>query len=76
MLEKEFQYFKQNRNELVKTHLNEYVVIKGEEIIGFFPSEEKALRAMSEHELGTFIVQQCIPEDLDIYKYHSRVAFT
>ena len=76
MLEKEYAYFSANRDGLVKEHAHEYVVIKGEEIKGFFPSENAALEAMRNHELGTFLIQHCVPEEQEIRRYHSRAEFS
>ncbi len=75
MLEKEYDYFVSLRDRLVEEHRGEYVIIKDNEIIGFYPSENAAITAMTGHELGTFLVQQCIPEDESIQKYHSRANF-
>ncbi|RKX85402.1 MAG: hypothetical protein DRP57_03825 [Spirochaetes bacterium] len=75
MLEKEYKYFLSIRDKLVKEHPNEYVVIRDENILGFYPSEEDALKNMSNYELGTFLVQECIPEDHNIHRHHSRVVF-
>jgi hypothetical protein len=77
MLEKEYEYFKKIRSALIKDHLNEFVVIKKEEILGFYPSFEQAIEDTSKnHQLGTFIVQKCVPKDLDVHRYHSRVIFS
>jgi hypothetical protein len=43
-LEQEYKYFLSHLEEFSKTHLNEFVVIKGEQLVGFFNSYEKALR--------------------------------
>ena len=75
MLEKEYDYFVSVRDRLVKEHRGEYVIIKDNETIGFYPSENAAITAMTGNELGTFLVQQCIPEDESIQKYHSRAIF-
>jgi len=44
-LQQEYDFFLAHLEELMKTHLNEFVVIKGAQIIGFFDSYEKSLRA-------------------------------
>ena len=36
MLEVEYNFFEKNRDNFIKEHNNEYVIIKGEEAIGFF----------------------------------------
>ena len=44
-LEKEYKFFIAHREEFSKTHLHQFVLIKGEEVINFFPSYEPSLRA-------------------------------
>ena len=43
-LEQEYKFFISRLEEFSKAHLNEFVLIKGEQLIGFFGSYEKALR--------------------------------
>lgn len=77
MLEKEYNYFKRIRSQLVKDHLSEFVVITGEKVLGFYNSIDEAIQATSaDHELGSFIIQECIPEGAEINRYHSRVVLT
>ncbi len=39
MLEKEFKYFKDHQEELVKKHEGKYLVIVGEEVVGVYNAE-------------------------------------
>lgn len=39
MLEKEFKYFKDHQEELVKKHEGKYLVIVGKEVVGGYDSE-------------------------------------
>ena len=41
-LEKEYIYYQTNKDKLIREHLGEYTLIKGEEIVGYFSSEKKA----------------------------------
>ena len=76
MINKDFEYFNNHREELLKDHKNEYVVIKDASIVGFFKEQAEAFKAMRDSELGTFIVQKCIPESEEIKEFHTRrVAF-
>ena len=43
-LKQEYKFFISHLAEFSKDHLHQFVVIKGEKIIGFFNSYEKALR--------------------------------
>lgn len=75
MLEKEYEYFLSVRNRLINEHRGEYVVIKDKDVVGFFSSENDAIEAMNDHELGTFLIQHCIPEEESLQKFHSRALF-
>lgn len=75
MLEKEYNYFLSIRDKLVEEHLNEFVVIKNNTIIGYYLTEKEAIENTVNEELGTFLIKQCTPDDQDIQKYHSRAVF-
>lgn len=75
-LEKDFQYFLSNREELLKKHEGKWLVIKGEKVIGVFDDQMKAIEETSKaEELGTFLVQKC-DRSKESYSqtFHSRVA--
>jgi hypothetical protein len=75
-LEKEFQYYLDNQDELVKKYNGKLIVIKNLEVIGSFDSEIDAIEAMEgKHELGTFIIQKCEHGNTNYTQtFHSRVA--
>lgn len=75
-LEKEFQFFKEHQNELVEKYIGRFIVIKDQEIIGDYDTELEALENSKEdHELGTFLIQHCLPgEDTYTQTFHSRVV--
>jgi hypothetical protein len=75
MLEKEYDYYKKHLPEFLKDHSGEFVVIQGESVNGYYPSEAEALASMKEAELGTFFVKQCLPLDETIAQYYSRAVF-
>ncbi len=76
-LEKEFEYYLEHQDELVKKFNGKFVVIKNEEILGAYANQLEAIEKTSEkHELGTFLVQKCEPGDESYTQtFHSRVAF-
>lgn len=78
MLEKEFQYYLDNQEELVKSYNGKFLVIKGDSVIGVFDSEEEAFfETEKNHEPGTFLIQFCEPgEGSYTQSFHSRVSFT
>jgi len=76
-LEKEFKYYLEHQDELVKKYNGKFIVIKNREVIGAFDSELEAIEKTAEkHELGTFLVQKCEPgSESYTQTYHSRVTF-
>ena len=78
MLDKEFQYYIDHQQELLKEHEGKYIVVKDCGVVGSYPSMEDALadcirRGM---EPGTFLVQKCSKGDTDYTQtFHSRVIF-
>ena len=76
-LEKEFEYYLDHQDELVKKYNGKFVVIKGCSVIGAYDSELQALEETTKiHEMGTFLVQKCEPgSDSYTQSFHSRVSF-
>ena len=77
-LEKEFKYYLDNQDELVKKYKGQVIAIKNQKVIGVYDSEITAIQETSKNEsLGTFLVQKCTL-DKENYKqtYHSRVVFS
>ena len=68
-LKKDFQYFLDNKSELVKKYGGMYIVIVGCNVVGSFYSVEK-------YGLGNFVIQLCSEnEEAYTQTYHSRVSF-
>jgi len=77
MLEKEFQYYLDNQEDFVKKYSNKFLVIKNQEVVGVYNTKEGAYDdATSKFELGTFLIQQCLPGTLGhTQTFHSQVVF-
>lgn len=77
MLEKEFNFFKEHKDELQIKYLGKTIVIKNEEVVGVYATEAEALQeASKKFELGTFLIQQISAKEKDyIQRFHSRVSF-
>ena len=61
-LKKELDYFKANQSELVKQYKGKFLVIKDQQVQGIYDSEINAYtNAKKKFELGTFLIQQCLP---------------
>lgn len=73
-LEKEFRYYLAHRDQIIRDHQGEFVVIKDEKIICVYPSENEAIKATTKkHALGTFLVQKAeVGSETQVF--HSRVA--
>ena len=74
-LQKEFNYYIKNREELVKNYEGKYLVIKDEQILGVYDTQRQAIKeTMKDYELGTFMVHLVKPGDDDIKRtFRSRV---
>ncbi|MBW8049184.1 MAG: hypothetical protein FVQ77_02360 [Cytophagales bacterium] len=61
MLDKEFKYYLDNQDKLVKKYTGKYLVIKDNEVIGVHDTELDAYNKTQEqgHKLGTFLIQRC-----------------
>lgn len=77
MLDKEYNYYLQNQDELAKVYQDRYIVIKGEKVIGDYESLADAYQNTKiEHELGTFLIQLCeSTKSTHKQTFHSRVVF-
>ena len=62
MLTKELKYYSYNRNELLKKHLNKFVVIKGQRILASYETHDIAYEeTIKTFPSGTFLIQHCLP---------------
>ena len=77
MLEREFKYFRDNQNELVKKYLDKYIGIVGEEVKGAYDDVGTAYQeSIKLYKPGSFLIQQCKPgKDAYTQTFHSRVRF-
>jgi len=77
-LQKQLEYFKSHQNELVKKYEGKFIVIKDQEVQGAYNTEIEAYTdAKKKFELGTFLIQQCLPgQESYTQTFHSRVTFS
>ena len=77
MLDTEYSFYKKNMADFNTKYADRFIVIKDETIIGDFETIELAMEeGLRQFEPGTFLVKQCIPEDDQIMRFHSRVSFS
>ncbi|MFP5042699.1 DUF5678 domain-containing protein [Parasediminibacterium sp. JCM 36343] len=77
MLEKEFQYYLEHQEEFVKKYADQFLVIKNQEVVGVYESKQETYnKAVATYELGTFLIQHCLPGELGhTQTFHSQVIF-
>ena len=76
-LEKEFEYYLKNQDQLVAQYRGRVIVIKDQQVFGDYADEITAIEAaQKKHPLGTFLVQRCEPGSAGFTQtFHSRVSF-
>ncbi|MBE0674887.1 MAG: hypothetical protein IH591_09525 [Bacteroidales bacterium] len=77
MLEREFKYYRDHQEELVKLFNGRTLVIIGEKVVGDYESFEEALiESQEKYEPGTYLIQKCAPgEDNFTHTFHTRAIF-
>jgi len=76
-LDKEYQFFKENRGKFLTEYRNKFLVIKDQKIIGVYDTESEAYqKTIEKNKLGTFLLQQCVEEENEQKAiFHTRVIF-
>ena len=63
-LDREFEFYRANKESLLSKYENKFIVIVGHEIIGVFDNEMEAINHTRKiHQLGTFFVQHVVKND-------------
>jgi len=76
MISDEFAFYDANQADIVRGHIDEFVVIKDRQVRGYYKLEDDAFESMIGEELGTFMVKLCKEPGTDIMEYHNNaVAF-
>lgn len=75
-LERDFNYYLENKSTLLADYLGKFIVIKDCKVIGSFDDRLKAVIETSKtHKVGTFLVQHVLPGNEEEHaRFHSRVA--
>lgn len=78
MLEKEFDFYLKNQEQLVKEYEGKFIVIKNQSVIGSYSSHHEAYdETIKTEELGTFLIQHCLPgSDSYTQTFHSQVIIS
>ena len=65
MLEREFEFYENNKIEIRKKYLGKQIVIVGNEIIGVYDDLDEAYEeTIKTHTLGTFMIHD-VPVDIE-----------
>ncbi|MDP3661311.1 MAG: DUF5678 domain-containing protein [bacterium] len=77
-LQIQLEYFKTHQDELVEKYEGKFLVIKDQKVQNVYDTETEAYTdAKKRFELGTFLIQQCLPGQASYTQtFHSRVAFS
>jgi hypothetical protein len=76
-LMKEFNYFLDHQDELVKQYDHRYIVIIGDKVVGDYDTfYEAAMQSAKEYPVGTFLVQLCIAGEEAYTQRFNRVHFS
>jgi len=78
MLDKEFTYYKAHQKELAEKYHGQFLIIRGEEVLGNYDTELHAYTDAKKRGLpaGSFLIQQCLSvTEEPTQVFHSRVAF-
>lgn len=74
-LASEYRYYLDNKSELLKKYKDTFIVIKGDDVIGSYPTMEEAVEETKKtHDLGTFLVQHVIEGEEIVQRFYSRVG--
>ena len=75
MLDREFIYYLENQNEILKTYNGKVVVIKDDQVVDAYDSYKEAhIESVKKYKLGTFLIQLCTPgEEAYTRKFPSRI---
>jgi len=76
-LQKELDFYKAHQKELVEKYEGKFLVIRNQKVEGEYGSEIDAYtEAQKRFELGTFLIQQCLPgENSFTQTFHTRAIF-
>lgn len=73
-LDREFEFYKKNKEALLSKYENRFIVIVGHEVIGVFDDDIEAVEnARKNHPPGTFLVQYVCEEEEVLYYHSPRV---
>jgi hypothetical protein len=73
-MEKNYNYYLKNKQELKEKYNNKFIIIKNETIFGVYENLQKAIQSAKNLEAGTYIIQHCTDNE-NVQTFHTRVRF-
>lgn len=67
----DFDWFNENRDNIINGHIGERVVIQNKSVKGYFASDRDAIDGMRSSNIGQYIIQRCLAEDDDTEFYYT-----
>jgi putative alpha-1,2-mannosidase len=71
-----YQWFNENREDIIQNHAGECVLIKDNSVIGYFPNSEAALSSAETrcYAMGDFLIQDCVSKVEDTMMYYNQAV--
>ena len=71
-----YKWFDENRDIIIKSHLNECVLLKNNAVIGYYPNTEAALSVVQKNGfiMGEFLIQDCITNEEETMIYNNQAV--
>ena len=68
-----YDWFDIQRDDIIKGHENERVLISDNKVLGYFADEKSAVAAAlaQGYEVGNFLVQRCITEEEELQMFYN-----
>lgn len=75
MLEREYDFFQANQDELLRKYSGKFIAIVGEEVVTVGDTLAAAIKAtIPDHPVGTFLIQEISKnESTRVQRFYSRV---
>lgn len=75
-IDKNYEFFKNNKKNINKKFANKYLIISNEEVIFADNSKDKVIEFAKELQAGSYIIQKSeLSEEKQTQTFHTRVRF-
>jgi hypothetical protein len=72
-----YQWFDENREEIIQYYDGECVLLKNSSVIGYYPNMDTALLDAEKkgYALGEFLIQDCVSKSEDTMMYFNHAVY-